>query len=117
MSFELYFNPACSKARAAKALLDERGVAYRLVEYLDAPPDRATLESILTRLGESDPRAIMRSKEAVYTELGLADADRDVLLDALAQHPRLLERPILLTGDRGVVARPPEKLLALIQDF
>jgi arsenate reductase len=106
----IWHNPRCSKSRGALALLAELGVAADVVRYLDAAPSRARLEDVLRMLGTEDPRAIVRTGEAVYRELGLAGADRDTLLDALAAHPVLIERPIVISGDRAVVARPPELL-------
>ena len=110
----VWFNPRCTKCRGAEALLTERGVLPHLVHYLDQPPPRAEIERVLGLLGTDDPRAMMRTKEPAYTELGLADASRDELLDAMAAHPELIERPIVITGDRAVVARPPELLLDLL---
>ena len=85
-----------------------------MVRYLDVAPSRAELEDVLRKLGTDDPRAIVRTGEARYKELGLADADRDTLLDALAANPILIERPIVVLGDRAVVGRPPEKVLDLL---
>jgi arsenate reductase len=112
----VWFNPQCSKCRTAHGILEERGVAADYVRYLDDAPSRADLERILTLLGTDDPRAIVRTGEPVYTELGLEGADRDTLLDALASHPILIERPIAIRGDRAVVARPPERILELLDD-
>jgi arsenate reductase len=109
-----YFNPGCSKCRTVSGILAERGVEAEVVEYLDAPPDRLALERILQLLGTDDPRAILRPNEPVAAELGLEEADRDALLDAIAAHPELLERPIVVVGDRAVVARPPERVLEIL---
>ena len=110
----VFFNPGCSKCRGARALLEEQGVEAEYYRYLDERPDRAELERVLGLLGTDDPREMMRTGEAIYRELGLADADRDRLLDAMAEHPILIERPIVITGGRAVIARPPEKLLDLL---
>ncbi len=112
----VWFNPQCSKCRTAHGILEERGVAADYVRYLDNAPSRDDLERILTLLGTDDPRAIVRRGEPVYAELGLEGADRDTLLDALASHPILIERPIAIRGDRAVVARPPERILELLDD-
>ncbi len=114
-SIEIWFNPNCSKCRQAKELIEKRGLEANFFEYLKTPPDRKKLEDILSRLGTSDPHAILRQKEALYTELQLAEAPRDRLLDAMAANPSLIERPIARIGDRAVVARPPEKLLDLLE--
>jgi len=111
----IWHNPRCSKSRGALALLTERGVQPEVVRYLEHAPTRAELVDVLRRLGTDDPRAIMRTGEARYRELGLASADRDTLLDALAANPILIERPILLLGERAVVARPPERALELLE--
>jgi arsenate reductase len=110
----LYFNPACSNCQAARGLLEERGVPVRVVEYLDERPSRADLERLMAMLGIDDPRAMIREKEPQYAELGLATASRDAVLDAVVQNPILLQRPILVRGDRAVIARPPERLLELL---
>lgn len=110
----VWFNPRCSKCRQAKDLLEGEGVACSLYEYLDEGPARDDIERVLALLGTDDPRAMMRTGEEVYRELGLATADRDGLLDAMAAHPILIERPIVIRGDRAVIARPPEKLHELL---
>ena len=111
----VWHNPRCSKSRGALALLAERGVDPEVVRYLDTAPSRAELVDVLHRLGSEDPLVITRTGEARYRELGLAGADRDTVLDALAANPILIERPIVLVGDRAVVARPPERALELLE--
>jgi arsenate reductase len=110
----VWFNPSCSKCRGARDLLDEKGVACELVRYLEDTPPRAELERVLALLGSDDPRAMMRTGEAVYRELGLADAAPDALFDAMVAHPILIERPIVIRGGRAVIGRPTEKLLDLL---
>lgn len=112
----VWFNPRCSKCRGAEALLAAHGVGARFVHYLDTPLPRAELVRVLALLGTDDPRALMRTAEPRYQELGLGHASRDELLDALAAHPELVERPVVIRGDRAVVARPPERLLELLDD-
>jgi arsenate reductase len=116
MDVSVYFNPKCSNCRTAQGILQERGVDADYVRYLDEAPSRDQLEAVLAKLGTDDPRAILREKEAVYGELGLDGADRDRLLDAMSEHPILIQRPIVIRGDRAVVARPPERLLELLDD-
>ena len=111
----IWHNPRCSKSRGARELLAERGVDATEVRYLDNAPDRAALEDVLHMLGTDDPLAITRTGEARFRELRLGSADRDTLLDALAAHPELIERPIVVIRGRAVVARPPEKLLKLLE--
>jgi arsenate reductase len=110
----VWFNPSCSKCRGAKELLDERGVDADYYRYLDDAPTRGQLEDVLRMLGTDDPRQMMRTGESVYKELDLDRASRDALLDAMVAHPILVERPIVIRGDRAVIARPPEKLLDLL---
>lgn len=114
MDVTVWHNPRCSKSRGALALLEERGIDPTVVRYLEDAPSRAELEHVLRLLGTDDPREITRTGEARYRELGLREADRDTLLDALAANPVLIERPIVLLADRAVVARPPERVLELL---
>lgn len=108
----IWANPRCSKSRGAEQLLAERGITPTRVLYLDEPPTPEQLEDVLAKLGTDDPRAITRTGEPEYA--GLEQAGRDELLDALSRHPRLIERPVVVRGDRAVVARPPERLLELL---
>lgn len=110
----VWHNARCSKSRGALALLEGRGVDVTVRRYLDDPPTRAELEALLAKLGVDDPREVVRTGEAVYREQGLRDADRDALLDAVVAHPILLERPVVVRGDRAVVGRPPERVLELL---
>ena len=86
-----------------------------IVEYLKDPPSAAELDRVLRMLGLG-PRDLMRSKEKEYRELGLKDESlsRDQLIAAMVEHPRLIERPVAISGERAVLGRPPEKLLELI---
>ena len=111
---EVYFNPACSKCREVRQILEQRGVEATYREYLASAPSRAELVDVMTRLGIDDPRKMMRVGDALFAELGLASADRDVLLDAMVEHPRLIERPIVIVGSRAVIARPPERVSELL---
>jgi arsenate reductase len=111
---EVWFNPNCSKCRTVQGILSERGIEADYVRYLEQVPSRAEIEAVLTRLGTDDPRSILRTGEAVYKELGLAGAERDALLDAMVANPILIERPIVIRGDRAVIGRPPENVLDLL---
>jgi arsenate reductase len=112
----VWFNPRCSKCRVAQDLLDERGVQANYVRYLDEAPGREQLERVLAMLGTDDPRAILRAGEPLASQLGLAGADRDTILDAMAAHPVLIERPIAIRGGRAVVGRPPGRVLELLDE-
>ncbi len=110
----LIHNPRCSKSRAAKAILEDRGLSFRERRYLDEPLSRAELGELARRLGQS-PRQWLRRGEDAYREAGLGDASSDdEILDAMAQRPILIERPILVRGERAVVGRPPEHLEELL---
>lgn len=115
MEVIIYHNPRCSKSRATLALLREKGIEPRIVEYLKTPPSREELEAILARLG-MQPRDLMRKKEKIYKELGLDDPDlsRDQLIDAMLENPILIERPIVVFGDKAAIGRPPEKVLEIL---
>ena len=110
----IYHNPRCSKSRAACALLQEKGITAEVVDYLRTPPSRDELARIVQRLGMR-PEEIVRTGEAVYKESyrGRTLSD-DEWLDALAAHPILIERPIIIVGDKAVVGRPPERVLELL---
>jgi arsenate reductase len=110
----VWFNARCSKCRTTQGILEEHGVDADYVRYLESAPTRAELERVLGLLGTDDPMAIVRTGEDRWKELGLAGADRDTVLDALAANPILIERPIVIRGDRAVVGRPPEKVLDLL---
>lgn len=113
-TFTLYYNPGCSKCRAARALLEERGVPLRIVEYLKQPPTRAELADLRRKLGLPAERWI-RKGEAAFEAAGLGpESPEEALLDAMAAHPILIERPIVVRGDRAVVGRPPERVLELL---
>ncbi|HEX2119172.1 MAG TPA: arsenate reductase (glutaredoxin) [Acidimicrobiales bacterium] len=114
MGTSVFFNPQCSNCRTAQGILQERGIEADYIRYLENTPTRADLEDVLKKLGTDDPRDIVRAKEPVYAELGLDSADRDQLLDAMVANPILIQRPIVIHGDRAVVARPPERLLEVL---
>ncbi len=112
---QLFHNPNCSKSRAALALLQERGIEPDIVAYLDQPPTADELRSLVRKLGIR-PRDLLRTGEPAYAALGLADEtlDDDVLIEAMATHPRLMERPILVKDGRAVIGRPPGRVLELL---
>ena len=111
---QVYFNPRCSKCQDVRGLLEKRHVDAEYVRYMDEAPSRAELERVMGLLGIDDPRQMMRTGEAVYAELGLDEAGPDQLLDAMVAHPVLIERPIVIRGDRAVIARPPDRLFDLL---
>lgn len=94
----------------------ERGIDAAYVRYLEQAPTREQLEDVMSKLGTDEPRDMIRTKEPEYDELGLARASRDELLDAMVAHPILIQRPIVIKGDRAVIARPPQRLLSLLDE-
>ncbi|MBK8163748.1 MAG: arsenate reductase (glutaredoxin) [Gammaproteobacteria bacterium] len=115
MDVTLYHNPRCSKSRQALELLRKYGIEPTIVEYLKDPPGQKRLKELLDRLG-MEPRDLMRKKESAYRDLRLDDPglSRDQLIAALAEHPVLIERPIVVTDLGAVVGRPPEKVLDIL---
>ncbi|MHA3885235.1 arsenate reductase (glutaredoxin) [Stutzerimonas stutzeri] len=111
----LYHNPRCSKSRGALELLEARGLEPHIVRYLETPPSAAELQALLAKLGLS-ARQLLRSGEEEYQSLGLADPNLSdaQLIEAMVAHPRLIERPILIAGDKAVVGRPPERVLEIL---
>ncbi len=111
----LYHNPRCSKSRGALELLEARGLTPTVVRYLDTPPSADELRTLLGKLG-IPARQLLRSGEDEYKALGLADSNLsdEQLIAAMVSHPKLIERPILIAGERAVIGRPPEKVLELL---
>ncbi len=111
----MYHNPSCSKSRGALDILGERGVDTDVVEYLKAPPDRATLERIVDAI--PDPPAELVRKDKRFEKLGLDAADytdRESVIALVLEHPELMQRPVVFRGDRAVIARPSDKVLELL---
>lgn len=115
MTVRIYHNSRCSKSRATLALLEERGIACDVVNYLDTPPSAAELTHLLDMLGMT-PRELMRKGEEEYATLGLDDPSLDdtTLIAAMASHPRLIERPIVVSNGKAAIGRPPEAVLSIL---
>ncbi|WP_339514352.1 arsenate reductase (glutaredoxin) [Pseudomonas sp. RL_15y_Pfl2_60] len=111
----LYHNPRCSKSRAALQLLQERGLTPEILLYLDTPPTAEQLNEVLGKL-EISARDLLRTGEDAYKTLNLAaqDLSEAELIAAMVAHPKLIERPILIAGNRAVVGRPPERVLEIL---
>ena len=115
MSVTIYHNPCCSKSRQTLELLTGRGINARVVEYLKTPPDSKELKQILNLL-DMQPRNLMRRQEPIYKTLGLDNdslSDRQ-LIEAMVEHPVLIERPVVVTKNKARIGRPPEKVLEII---
>jgi arsenate reductase len=111
----IYFNPKCSKCRLSIEILEKAGQRAEVIEYLNTPPDSGTLESILDMLG-MEPRDLMRKHEKEYAEAGLDNPNlsREQLINAMIEHPRLIERPIVIKNGKAIIGRPPEKILDIL---
>ena len=113
MAVTIYHNPRCNKSRQTLALLEERGVKLRIIEYLKTPPEAAELKRLLKLLGLS-PRQLLRKKEATEAGLdkaGLSDAE---LIAGMVKNPIVIERPIVVSGERAALGRPPEAVLKIL---
>lgn len=115
MSITIYHNPACSTSRNVLATIRQSGEEPRVIEYLKTPPDRETLRALIAAMGLR-PRDLLRRKEALYAGLGLADPSLsdDALIDAMVAHPVLIERPIVVRGNRARLCRPADAVLDLL---
>ena len=115
MSVTIYHNPRCSKSRQTLGLLQERSVNINIIEYLKTPPDIPQLKQILKKLGY-EPRQLMRKSEQIYKDLDLGNENKTAedLIKAMAQNPILIERPIVLSGEKAIIGRPPESVLNIL---
>jgi len=115
MAVTIYHNPRCSKSRQTLKLLQDRNVSLDIIEYLKTPPNAKTLASILDKLG-MEPRELMRRKEPPYKAKKLDDEKltRKQLIDAMVADPVLIERPIVLSGNKAALGRPPEAVLDIL---
>jgi arsenate reductase len=111
----IYHNPRCSKSRQTLELLQENNISPEIILYLEKPPSKAQLKSLLDKLGIG-ARELLRTSEAAYKEMGLADTSLtdEQLVDAMLKAPKLIQRPIVVTADRAVLGRPPENVLDLV---
>ncbi|UVL06977.1 arsenate reductase (glutaredoxin) [Pseudomonas rhodesiae] len=111
----LYHNPRCSKSRGALELLEARGLAPTVVRYLETPLNAAQIQALLGKLRLS-ARQLLRTGEDEYKSLNLSDPNlsETQLIDAIAAHPKLMERPILETADKAIIGRPPENVLEIL---
>lgn len=117
MTVCIYHNPRCSKSRQTLALMQERNIEPAVIEYLKTPPSKSELRKILKLLG-LQARDLLRTKEAEYKEQGLdnPELNEDQILDTMIQHPKLIERPIVVTEKAAAIGRPPEKVLEILGD-
>jgi arsenate reductase len=114
----IYQKPSCSTCRDAMRRLNDAGIDYDAINYIIEPPSRAKLAELVAKMGIS-PRDILRTKEPEYRELGLDDpaVSDDAILDAMAAHPALIQRPIIEYGDRATLARPAERVTEAVREW
>ena len=111
---KIWHNPRCSKSRNATALLEEKGIDAEVVKYLDTPPSKAEIKEVLKMLGIS-ARELMRTKEEIYKTLNLKEEeDEERLIDAMAENPKLIERPIVIKDGKAAIGRPIENIIAIL---
>ena len=116
MTVTIWHNPRCSKSRETLALLRDKGVEPAIREYLKEPPGKAEVEALMAMVG-GEPGALIRDGEAEFKALGRkkAELSRADIVKAIAAHPVLLQRPIVVKGKRAAIGRPPEAVLALLK--
>lgn len=109
MAITIYHNPRCSKSRQALTLLEDKNLDVTIIKYLDMPPSKDDLRVLSKKLGLPISQ-MLRTKESVYKDMKLKDASEETLYNAVPNNPILLERPIVINGNKAIIARPPEKL-------
>ena len=111
---QIWHNPRCSKSRQAMTLLEENGIEAEVVKYLDEDLDEAMIKELLLKL-DIDAIDLMRTKEDIFKELKLGNVgDEGVLIRAMVRFPKLIERPIVIKGNKAVIGRPPEKIVEFL---
>ena len=114
MTVTIYHNPRCSKSRETLALLRARGLDLKVVEYLQTPPDAATLRRLAKMLGGEFAQMVRTSERAFKTEKLTGESDSEALIAAILRHPILLQRPIVVADGKAAIGRPPEAVLAIL---
>ncbi|MDD9893058.1 MAG: arsenate reductase (glutaredoxin) [Gammaproteobacteria bacterium] len=112
MTTQIWHNPRCSKSRQTLQLLQEKGIEAEVFEYLKNPPSTEQLQTVLAQLG-IEAAALLRAKEEEAKAQNLAAASNEAIIEAMTQHPKLIERPIVIHNDKAALGRPPENVLAL----
>lgn len=115
MAIEIWHNPRCSKSRETLQLLESKGISPEVTLYLEDTPSAKQIQDVLTKLGIS-ARELLRTSEDAYKELNLKDKDLSdtALIEAMASHPKLIQRPIVINGSKAKLGRPPEDVLDII---
>lgn len=113
MAITIYHNPRCSKSRQTLALIEEKGITPTIVEYLKDSPSQSALKDILSKLSVA-AGDIVRKKEAKDVGLDIASMTEAAIIKAMAEHPAIIERPIVVSGNKAVMGRPPENVLEIL---
>jgi len=113
VTLKIYHNPRCSKSRETLALLESKGLAPLVIEYLKTPPSQADLKNILKVLA-IPARAIVRKKEAADVNIDLDGLNDSELIASMVKHPEIIERPIVVNGNKAAIGRPPERVLDIV---
>lgn len=115
MTITIYHNPQCSNSRQTLSIIEAAGETPEIILYLDTPPTPSEILAIREKLGFQSVRDMMRTGEDIYQELGLdGESDELMLAKAMAAHPRLMQRPVVIKGERAVMGRPPENVLPIL---
>ncbi len=116
MSVTIYHNPRCSKSRQTLALIEEKGITPTIIKYLDETPSENELKALFAKLGYVSVRDMMRTKEDIYKTLALGEntVTDEQLFTAMSQNPKLIERPIVVNGEKAAMGRPPESVLDIL---
>jgi len=112
---KIWHNNRCSKSREAKTILDDTKVEYEIFEYLKTNFIKDDILDIMKKLGITDIKDMLRKKETEYKELEIDNKTQDEIIDIIIETPKLVERPIIIKGDKAVIARPMENLTALLK--
>ena len=117
MQTTIWHNPKCSKSREAVKISQEAGVDHEIVKYLESNPTKEELKKVLKMLGFSSAREWMRTKEDIYKELDLKSVtDEEALLNAMVENPKLIERPVIIKGDKAIIGRPTSIIAEFLKD-
>ncbi|EWS97399.1 arsenate reductase (glutaredoxin) [Pseudoalteromonas sp. SCSIO 43095] len=115
MSVTIYHNPRCSKSRETLNLLQSKNIEPSVVEYLKTPLSHEQISTLVSQLGFNSARDLMRTKEEQYKALNLKDENSESeLIDAMVNHPKLIERPIVVNNNKAALGRPPENVLSVL---
>lgn len=110
---QIIYNPQCSKCRESLAILEEKGIKPEVIEYLNGELTRELLDKVIATL-KVHPKELLRTKEEEFKALKLDLENADEVINAILKHPEILERPIVIQGNKAVIARPPKKILEIV---